>query len=178
MEHKWIVDWPLDKKPTAVSPAPALNQEPKGIFIGKLNPELVNLNNLRAAFEGFGEIEWMTLKNKNTLTMTTNSPITPAPVRLKPAYAFITFKLRPSASKAIEAMNGSIFLERVISVSFCDKRSNQGRSPSGQQQQQSFLISFESPLHGDGLYTSKRMSIDSSSSSLSTPHRPGENSAS
>lgn len=109
-----VVEWA-----TSTNDPDLLGVDKCNIFVGGLNPHLIDEENLAERFEVYGEIESSTLVNRfaNEEENKNNSAATQ-----RSAFAFIRYKDESAASSAIENENGVDWLERRIRVQYCESQ--------------------------------------------------------
>jgi len=110
-----VVEWATSK-----NDPDALGVDKCNIFVGGLNPQLIEEEALKERFQAYGELESVTLVNRHASEETEDSKGSAGTQRS--AFAFLRYKDADASTHAIEQENGSEWLDRKIRVQYCESQ--------------------------------------------------------
>merc|ERR1712232_1253850 len=125
IQHKWVVEWA-----TSNNDPESLRVDKNNIFVGGLNPQEITDEKLNERFSAYGEIESLTLVNRENNTdidqeennLSSPSPNDPTISRQRNAFAFIRYKDESYSAAAIKEQNGIEWLGKRIRVQYCESK--------------------------------------------------------
>jgi len=112
-QRKWVIEWAQSGNDPE-----SLGIDKCNLFIGGLNPSLVTKELLEERFLRYGNIESVTLVNKEADLEGQDSSFPPG----RSAFAFVRYADPASSASAIEFENGAEWLERKIRVQYCESQ--------------------------------------------------------
>ncbi|KAH0607548.1 uncharacterized protein H6S33_002582 [Morchella sextelata] len=102
----WTADWTSNfSVPNVIPRIQTVEIDPVSIFIGKLNPDSIGENELRARFSRYGMIVECNLVNRASKNGIGRN-----------AFAFVKYEAEEMANRALEEENNSLFLGKHIHV--------------------------------------------------------------
>jgi RNA recognition motif-containing protein len=128
--RKWVVEWA-----TSTNDPDTLGVDKFNIFIGGLNPVDVTKELLEEKFGQYGDIESITLINKDEGHESAEASMQGQGQALRSAFAFIRYTDPSSSSAAIEAENGVEWLGRRIRVQYCESAEMKSKRRAGKYMQ-------------------------------------------
>eukprot|EP00026_Physarum_polycephalum_P004277 Phypoly_transcript_04294.p1 GENE.Phypoly_transcript_04294~~Phypoly_transcript_04294.p1 ORF type:complete len:546 (+),score=93.93 Phypoly_transcript_04294:324-1961(+) len=114
VNHKWVIEWA-----TSTNDPDTLGVDKFNVFLGGLNPDEVTKESIEARFSEYGEIETVSLVNKDD-EIDEAASLGPASLGPHSAFAFVRFADPAASAAAIEAENGAEWLGRRIRVQYCE----------------------------------------------------------
>jgi len=116
-QRKWIIEWA-----TSTNDPESLGIDRNNIFVGGLNPNEVTKEILEEKFRQYGNVESLTLVNRDFDIGTTQAGSVENSSTQRNAYAFIRFTDSSCAEMAIEQENGGDWFNRKIRVQYCESQ--------------------------------------------------------
>lgn len=122
-QHKWVVEWA-----TSNNDPETLRVDKNNIFVGALNPQEISEEKLSERFGAYGEMESLTLVNRENNNDDHEENNIPAQIgdsstpRQRNAFAFIRYKDEAHSALAIKEQNGTEWLGKRIRVQYCESK--------------------------------------------------------